>query len=208
MSEDGNKKQVSAEFMLKEYERLYTVKMNEDAQAEQRVNFFLTVASAAVGIIILISQVSNIATEVLFAAVEGVLVVLLLFGLVIFSRLNVRPSQQRAYSKLLEEIQGYFARLDPEVTAYLEVQRGIFERPSSRFKILGIFLLGLRGSLTVLMILGNSLLCSGIVLTFLFSQGYALQAIVGWTTVTFVVSGAFLSAYHQFIRRRLPPFRF
>lgn len=208
MSESGTGKRVSAEFMLKEYERVYTIKLNEDAQAEQRVSFFLTVTSAAVGIIVLISQVSNITTEMFSAAIEGVLAVLLLFGLAIFTRLNVRPSQQKAYAKLLAEIQDYFAYLDPEVAAYLEVQRDVFERPSFRSKIVGIILLGLRGSLTQLIVLGNSLICAGIVLTFLYSQGYALQTVVGWTAITFLVSGAFLSAYHYFIGRRLPPFRF
>jgi len=117
-SEASSENEKSAEFMLKEYGPLYTLMAGESSQAEQRVNFFLTIASGAIGAVIVLSQISNIN-----AATQGVLVVLLLFGLTTLNRLNVRVVHQRAYSRLLNEIQNYFAAGDPRIADYFNVRR-------------------------------------------------------------------------------------
>ncbi len=125
----------SAEFMLKEYDRFVQLFIEENRQTEQRVNFFLTIASGAVGVIILISQVSKLSGEILYVATLAVLVVLLLFGLSILNRTVTRIVQNRTYHEILVEVQKYFATRDPEVAAYLEFKKS-FAYPKDRSRII------------------------------------------------------------------------
>ena len=49
----------SIEFMLKEYDRINELWIDENSQAERRVNFFLSIASATIGAIFLIFQLNQ-----------------------------------------------------------------------------------------------------------------------------------------------------
>lgn len=53
----------SINFMLNEYERLHEQRINATAQLERRVNFFLTIASASIGGIFLLSQNKDISAS-------------------------------------------------------------------------------------------------------------------------------------------------
>jgi hypothetical protein len=95
-----NERTYGVEFMMHEYERVHTLVLDEIRQSEQRVNFFLTIATTVGGALLLFSQLSTLTLEIKFAAIERILAVLLLFGLITFNRLNSRIVQLRAFRKL------------------------------------------------------------------------------------------------------------
>jgi hypothetical protein len=55
-SEASQQNNYSSEFMLKEYERLHGLVLDEIRQSEQRVNFFVAISSAAGDAMILFLQ--------------------------------------------------------------------------------------------------------------------------------------------------------
>ena len=204
--EHRNETNHSAEFMLKEYERLHELRMSEVVQSEKRVNFFLTIASATGGAIIVVLEISTLAIETLSTIIQGILIILLLFGLTTLNRLNARDAQLRILRQLMAEIRDYFARQDPDIAAYLSKQRTLQEQ-KQRFAIVRIVLARLSGSLTDMMMLSNSLICGGIIFIRLSSMGYPIQSIVIWTIVTVVSSMILLYIYHRLIQNKLRPYK-
>ena len=82
MKEENNLKPTSSEdFMLKEYDRIHQLWIDENLQAERRVNFFLTITSGTIGAIIVIFEIGNIEFYSSQVGLVGVLIVLFLFGL-------------------------------------------------------------------------------------------------------------------------------
>jgi hypothetical protein len=204
--EQRNQTNHSAEFMLKEYERLHELRMSEVARADQRVNFFLTIASAIGGVTIVVSQISTLPIETLSAIIQGTLIIVLLFGITILNRLNARDAQVNASRQLMAEIQDYFARGDPDIAVYLSKQRTLQEQ-TQKFAIATIIVARLGGSLTDLMIMSNSLLCGGIVLVRLLGMRYPIQAVVVWTIATVIISMMLLHVYSRLIRDKLRPYK-
>ena len=203
--ESALESKATAELMIKEYELLHALVASESAYGEQRVNFFLTVASAAIGVMVVLSQVTTISGDIQYAASQGGLIVLLLFGLTTLNRHNARVVHTMAYSVLMEKIRGYFAERDPEVAEYFSARRKAFERPKSRLGIVSAIIGRFGGSLQELMILSNALLCGGIALVAMSHAGYSLGAVVGWTTATVAGAIMLLVGYHFIMRRVLYP---
>lgn len=196
----------SEEFLLKEYERLYLLRMDEVKQAEQRVTFFLTIASAAIGLIVVLAQTASLSPDKILAITRVTLIVLLLFGLTILNRMNARIVQLRTFDKLMSEIRGYFRKLNPEIAIYTEKYDKVFQPPSYRFGITKHVLRRLRGTLNDLVILSNALICGGLAFIELYIQGYQSQSLVGLTIAVVIGALVLLYIYFYFFIKRLPPF--
>lgn len=198
----------SAEFMLKEYERVCELWVDESHQAEQRVNFFLTITSGGTGAIILVFQLSTLSKEFIYIFAVGVLLVLLLFGVIFLNRLIARTVQVKAFQQSLAEIQDYFGQRDPEIAQYLKKQRGIYQARRYRFKFVSFIFTVLGGGLANIVVLANGLICGGITLLLLSRVGYPIQAIALWTLVTIVLSILFLCIYGLFLKGKMPIWRY
>lgn len=199
---EGNKH--SVEFMLSEYERIQSLIFDEIRQCEQRVSFFMTITSAVGGVILLFSQVSTLATDVIVMVSEGVLVTLFIYGMITQNRVSQRNVNLTMYRRLQEDIQMYFARNDPEVGAYVRSLRGAYS-VEHRSKLQVKFLKWFRGTLQDLMILTNSLLCAGIISVALLTTNLPLQAVAGCTVVTAIGAVMLIRRYHYYMRSKLPP---
>jgi hypothetical protein len=119
--------QANKEFMLKEHERVYMLMLDESRQAEQRVAFFITMASAVIAAFALLAQTSQIPDQILSPAIQGILIVLFLYGLTTLNRINARDIQNKAYGRLLAQIQNCFAESDPKIKVYIETR--LWRRP-------------------------------------------------------------------------------
>lgn len=194
----------SAEFMLKEYERLYTLMVNEDSKLDQRIGFLLTISTATLGGLLLLSQISSISPQIIMSVTIGVLVILLSYGIVIQNRVNMSRVQHTAYKQLINEIQCYFGRRDPEIADYIEI-RGRFYQGPKHSRITTFFLDRMRGTYNDLMGLTNALLCGGIALTLAVSAGYSSSTIIVWTIGTVAASLALLYFALRYIRRFFNP---
>lgn len=118
-----------SEFMLKEYERIHSLVMDEIRQSEQRVNFFIAIASTIGGAILLSLQIQSISLETKLSVIEVVLVILLIYGLIILSRLSDRMVEIRFLSKLQEKIQCYFRKDSQEISSYLKFKEELASSP-------------------------------------------------------------------------------
>lgn len=209
MESDFTKERTAGkEFMLKEYERIHSLVLDEIRQSEQRVNFFITIASAIGGILVIFSQVSTLPAYIKLTVVEGVLVVLLMYGLITLNRLTSRIIQLRTFRKLQNEIRRYFANRDSEVAAYLEFHDEILKDPElfpKKNKMNLTIARWLRGTLQDLMILTNGVICGGIALAALLNTRLSIPEIIGWTVVTVIGAAIFLLKYHYYMRTKLPP---
>lgn len=200
-----NNNETSENFMLKEYERVHQLWVNELDQSEQRVNYFLTVASAAVGFIIVAFQVPSISKETFVYVAGSILTILLLYGITILNRLTSRQATITAFSHSMNEIQNYFAKRDTEIATYLNSQKIIFRGEKYSHKSPPSFLYMLRGSIKDIMVLSNALICSGLSSLMFFNYGYDSQNILLWSIIVFVLSFTLLYSYSLFIGKRLPP---
>lgn len=207
--EPSKEKSYSAEFMLKEYERLNELSMATISRSEQRVNFFLTVSSAVIGILLLLGpkrQNTSLSYETLLTIIEAVLVLLLAFGITTLNRVVSGSVQREVYQKLMSHIQRYFATHDSQVAAYLELQKKEREKPKHRFRLVSWILKRHKGRLTDFMVLSNSLICGGIVIAAFLAPGQSIKALTIWALVTVIGSLLFFYGYYEYIRKRLPPF--
>jgi uncharacterized membrane protein len=200
---EGNQ---SAEFLLKEYERLNLLRMDEVKQSEQRVTFFLTIASAAIGLIVVLAQTSSFTTDKILVISRVALIILLLFGLNILNRMNARIVQLRTIDKLMAEIRAYFRKSHPEIAAYFQKYDKLFQSPIYRFNITTHVLRRLRGALIDLIVLSNSLICGGIAFIEFYSRGYRDNLIIVLTVATVIGATTLLYMYYYFFMKRLPPF--
>jgi hypothetical protein len=189
------------DFMLHEYDRVLKLELNELSESEHRVDFFLQIASATVGIIVLVSKSPNLPIEITNTTIQIILGVLLLFGWLTLNRLNARSAQLRAHSRVTSEIQSYFSQKDPEIMAYI---KAISEQQKPSGKIVFI-LRRLRGTLVDFIIYSNACISSGIVLVSL-GNHYATEVDLVGVLITFIGSLVFLYWYHDFMAKKLHPF--
>jgi hypothetical protein len=201
---------IEVEFMFKEYERLSSLIVAEHQQAEQRVNFFISIATASVGAVLLLFQISNVAQGTKLAIIESILIVQLLFGITILNRLAARSKQLKAYNRLLSEIRLYFAEHCPQVSAYSKVYSNPLDssHPTCRSVFLRHLINRLRGSFTDLMLLANSLLVGGIFLVVLLSAELNLILAFFVTAITVLISLVLFGIYYQFIGNIISLFDF
>jgi hypothetical protein len=200
-SEGAEEKTYGEEFMLHEYDRLHSLVLNETREAEQRVNYFLTITSAIGGALIVFFQLSALAINIRLVATEGILAILLLYGWLTLNRLNSRVAQLSTFRKLQNEIRGFFAKRDSAIASYIR-----FYEKALPSKLGWSIIRMLRGTLQELMIATNALICGAIVLVVLVGRGSPLIEIVGWTILAFISTAMLFAIYHYTIRARLPPF--
>lgn len=201
----GYKTDHSIEFLLKEYDRIHTLWMDEGHQAEQRVNFFLTIASAAIGALIIFPQLVNLSSTTLTLAAIGVLGILLLLGINVLNRLNLRTVQQRAFRKSLSEIHNYFASQDKEIGEYIERQKRIYFVPSHKNSFSRFIQNNFTGGLNDLMIVCNALIIGGLILILLTYFGFTPIFIFIGTLLTTILAERLLHIYINFVVTKLRP---
>jgi len=199
-----NNKEISADFMLAEYERLSSLRQSEITQTEQRFNFFLTVATTAIGAIAVLSQVANFSPQAFSASMQALLSILLLFGLTNQNRQIARTLQIDFYNKQIEMIQDYFAKSDSDIVAFLDWRRNLVKRSQPKLRVTKIILARFRGSLIDLVTLSNSTLFAGLAFVILSAYAVSAESIATWTIVTFIVATIVLNSYNSFIRKALP----
>ena len=201
------KKEYTFEFLFKEYDRIHSLWMDENHQVEQRVNFFLTIASASVGGLIVISQITALPAISIGVAAEGVLILLLLFGVTVLNRLNLRTVQVRALRQSMQEIQKYFATHDSEISSYLENQKKYYFVADYKNAFFRYIQNSFTGGLNDLMIISNALICGGITLIALISNGFDVKSIAVWTIITILGTERIWRIYSNFVVRKLRPWR-
>lgn len=192
---------IGAEFMLSEYERLSALVLDENRQAEQRINFFLGIASGLIGAVVLITQFSAVNSQAASIAIIGLLTMLILVGINIQNRLTLMSVQHATYVEIMFHIQDYFAARDVEIAQYLSALRYEFARRSQKPPIVRFIANRLRGSLNDLMALVNATLCGGIGLVVSLSQGYSLSIVIWYTVATATLSGALLYLLSRLVRK-------
>lgn len=141
-------------FLLKEYDRVHQLWMDENTQVERRVGFFLTFAPAALGAVSLAANANRVAAPwFLFVACLA----LLAFGWVILSRVIHRICQVLAYRQSLQFIRNAIFGRCPELTPYRTDMDGFWKGlPSYRW-----WHTWNSGSLTCLVSITNGLLAAG-----------------------------------------------
>jgi hypothetical protein len=200
-----NDNKESFDFMMMEYKLLYDLIIEEDNITERRVNLFLSISSLSIGGVIVLGQTTQIPSETIYLATQGVLITLLLFGLTIFNRVNARVVQLNVYEKLLSEIRSYFAEQDIFLSRYMKRRDELLERKKrSKYRIVNrtaSLLSRLRGSLTEFMLLCNSLLIGGMGLTASLQFHLPVLSVIVISVITVILSFLLLSAFYFFIRR-------
>ncbi len=203
-----NDNKESFDFMMMEYKLIYDLIIEENNISERRVNLFLSISSLSIGGVIVLGQTTQIPSETIYLATQGVLVTLLLFGLTIFNRVNARVVQLNIYEKMLSKIQSYFSEQDLLIGQYMNYRHELLQRKKGRNKIINTtfsLLSRLRGSLTEFMLLCNSLLLGGIGMTASFQFHLPFSSVMVVTIATIIFSFLVLSAFYFFIRRYISP---
>jgi len=225
--EQENIKAQVIEFMLKEYERLHQLSMDENKQTEQRVNFFLAIVSTIVAGLIILSQSTKITSEFFLNITLVALIILLLFGIKIMNRLNMRVIQIRAFKTLRKAIQEYFLNSNDErIRNFIKVQNNTFSKKGMKFgkvahlivKVMKFVSKGKCGEQTLLrslkisatlnsvVVLINGLLVGGIVLVIVKRLGFELNTLsIGGAMILSFISMKILLYYNRFfINNQLP----
>lgn len=135
--------------------------------------------------------------------IQGVLFVLLLFGIYVLNRISSRDRTLAILDKLLNKIRKYFASKDSELKKYISLRKKTFRRTKQSNKILYIFKILFGGSIRDLVIICNSIFCSGIVMSNLINKGIPINLIVIWTSITMIIMIVIFQLYFIFIRKIL-----
>lgn len=200
--------QNNSEFMLKEYELLYNLAINESDRVEQRVSHFLTILSAALGALLVLSQISNLDLTLFYTITQGILLILLFYGITIQNRLIARGVQHYAYTDFLLEIQKYFSSSEPSIAHYFSVQKKLFEQKTNDNRGIIYRVLGrMRGTLQEFIILSNAFICGTLVLVSMIKGGYSSSLITVATIITFFISAIILISYYYLMLKIVEPFK-
>ncbi len=199
------RKSSSSEFMLKEYERIHQLWIDENLQAERRVNFFLTIGSGTIGAVIVIFEFGDLQLLTYQAAIFGVLMVLLLFGITVLNRLNSRTVMIRALRNSIHEVQEYFANKDPEISDYLDRQRKVFYFPDSGRFVIRFFQKSFSGGRNDLMIYCIAFISVGIITLILHINISNVFVIIISAILTFFITTRLLRIYCNYMVKVLRP---
>lgn len=195
------------DFMLREYQRLYELSRVLLNNSEQRVNFFLTLSSAVVGILFFsMGKTSQIAPHrVIFATISS-LIVLLIYGVTTLNRIIWGSEQRSYYERLMREIRGYFAQRDPSITPYLELQDSLANRPAGQSRVVAAILHIHRGRLTDFLVISNSLIFGAITIIVLSSAGWRQVYVIMGAIIVIPAIALLFYWYYARIRKKMPIF--
>jgi hypothetical protein len=110
--------QASSQFVINEIRYLSERWSHTDQIAENRSNTYVTVASGATGILVLLSQLQT-STEAMFKASLVLFILVWLLGLVTFFRLVERGIVVVEYIRAINRARRFFVDKDPQLTRYL-----------------------------------------------------------------------------------------
>lgn len=193
----------SNEFMLKEYELLHLLMLDEKSRGEQRINYFLTISTGAVGVLVVLSQLEMTDNVILYYVTLGVLLILLMFGLITLNRVISRSVQMSHYIGCMVEIRGFFLGGNPALANYVSSRTARVSSPKLIPHWLLFIVRRMTGSLAEFMVVANSLLVGGIILVLLSYRGFSVDRIILWTSVVVSVMLVTLIAYVFVMRRQL-----
>jgi hypothetical protein len=201
------------EFMLREYERLNGLRLDELRQSEQRVNFFLTISSAIGGGLVIFGQNQLLSPRELFFVIEGTLTVLFAYGFITLNRLITRSNNLRAIRKLQYRIQDYFAKRSPYVNSYIEFKKVIFSQEELPFKLSGFrlcsvgsdVLLIVRGTLEDFVVFTNSIILTTMIILLLNQIKTPVVLKIFLFVFSIVLFYLLFKVYFSYARRIIPP---
>lgn len=202
------KMEYTIELMLKEYDRINELWIDENHQVEQRVNFFITLLSAGIGVLVVIPQVTKSSMNDIATPSLGVLIVLLLFGITVLNRLSLRTVQVRAFRQSMNEIIGFFTKFDVELAEYITRQRAIYDVPDRRNLFFRFIQNSFTGGLSDLVIVSNAVICGGITLIALSVTGYGTILITIAAMITVMITERIFRSYSKFLTDKLRPWKF
>ncbi len=186
-------------FMLKEYERIHNMMVNERKDADTRVNYFLTIVTASIGLLVFLFQASNIYHQILLPATVSILSIQLLYGLIIQNKLTMRTVQLASYREVLVKIQDIFSSNSEIIAGYFDYQREILKLNNTGLR--KFVADRLMGNLSDFVALTNSILTGGTILTILIANNQPPDVILIWTITTFILAGTILYLSSIMIRK-------
>jgi hypothetical protein len=207
-SKSTEQARIDKDFMLREYDRIHQLWLEENKQVEQRVNFFLAILTATVGAIVFLFQSATLSETEAFYASEGILLLILLFGFSILNRLLIRNVQLKVFRAAIEEIQNYFAAQNEELDSYLSKVKKLYRGEIKMNGLYKFFYYLFNGSLTSLMILSNSLICGGIVMVALIFARQPVVNIALWTTIAVLLTSFGFRLYDIKMHSRMVPWKY
>ena len=136
-------KETTSAFLLAEYERLKDLRNELSQRASRRFEFFLTIASAAVGAYLIILNQSQ-GIPVFPRYIMDIFAVLFLgYGLITFMNITFASTFEIEIVRAVKRIQQYFITLDPTTERYL-----YFNSPYSHpnnYRLIGVLARGVGG---------------------------------------------------------------
>ncbi len=202
------KMEYTIELMLKEYDRINELWIDENHQVEQRVNFFITLLSTGIGVLVVIPQVTKSSINDIAIPSLGVLMVLLLFGITVLNRLSLRTVQVRAFRQSMNEIIGFFIKFDVELAEYISRQRAIYSVPDQQNFFFRFIQSSFTGGLNDLIIVSNAVICGGITLIALSVAGYETIQIAFAAMIALAITERIFRSYNRFLTNKLRPWKF
>ena len=171
---------------------------HEDKQSEQRVTFFLTLATALVGFAVIISEL-GVEEEALLPARLGILVVLFLFGLTTLNLVTTNAVYKEIGVYGIKMIREYFEVGDSRIkTFHTSFER--YKHTQGTGKIRALYKRKVKGTLVEFMVLSNALLLGGMA----FVISYELTDVwesIGWSNAVSFISFLLLYWYSRFMRQ-------
>jgi len=185
---DQPNKEFSHEFMIKEIERLHELRLDATRQLEERVSYFLTVSSAGVGGVVIISQIPGITIESFSVISIYILAILLIFGILTLNRTISRNQRLSKLLFLMRKAQTYFGQNDKEINEYLKLEEQTFSSKRKKSIITYLQRYIVSGNLEELIIVSNSIICTAIVTMVLLNRRYPINSILFVDIITLLVS--------------------
>ncbi len=189
------------EFLSIEYQRLQQLHFAEKKDEEKRVDFFISITSAAIaGIIILFS--SNKTPSYNLLITEVILFLLLLIGLNTLGRIAIATVQSLKIWELRKHIQEIFAKDNDDIKKYINVKDGNNNHNKNKGTIL-------QNSTTLrfLVIIINTFLIGTIIFVPLVYFGMNLYCVFLIILPTMVLAWILLSKYYKLLKRKLEPWK-
>ncbi len=160
--DDQHADSVRVDYLFHEYERVNTWKLAEEAQGEQRMQFFLTIVSAAAGALVFLASQTSADVVKVNRISQVVLLILFLFGVTLLNRMIARRAKLRAYEGMMRQIEEQFLAIDASLEDYITRKQksaaGAAQRP-----MLARMLIRNRGTLSDFAVIINSLVAGGVV---------------------------------------------
>ncbi len=173
----------------------------EDLECEQRVRFFLLIASGAIAILSIANRESSWFQSEWPTVFLAVLTILLAFGMTTLHFLNWRVVHRRERWLIHQRAEAVLKDCSPLIRKCHEISDAIERKKNDGS---GPWRRTLRGSLAELMYLANSLLSAAIAYLICYKAGGPQICIILVSAMAFILVGVFQYAYCKWMRNIIP----